>query len=740
MSTLRRHLYILIIPTMLIGAIAILLSSYFISLRGFRAIEDEEAVQRTSKVAQGVAAELEALDAAVLDYSAWDDTCAFVAGTRPDYPASNLVDSLYEGFDLNLVVILDQAGQVVWGEAFCLESGERMPFPAALREHLLPGSPLLSHHHPTSSVTGSLALGSESWLVASRPIVTGNEEGPIRGTVVMGRLITESYLAELSERLGQTLIVEGVGTASPDMRSVDADSTDIATGTTMEEDVIRGRVAVSDIYADSSLLLRFDAPRLIYGQGLRTATAQAHTLVAIIVLLVATLIAILEQSIFRPLSRLAQAVRALRTGALNHLSTDHKQCKELDLVAEEINDLVKQLEASKDRLRDRYQEAKTLADQDPLTGLLNHRALFERLEQALHRARQQAEPLSLVLMDIDDFKHINDSFGHLKGDKILRVAAGIIESCGRKNDVLGRYGGDEFVALLPGTTQEEAVRFARRILASMADESRTRNLGLPEGIPLLLSCGVASYPECGQDVNELVAYADANLYRAKAAGGGMVTEKSFSQEAEETRGGTFAILEGLIAAINNKDRYTRRHSEEVAAHAVRMAEALGLSDEEQRSIRIAGLLHDVGKIGVPENVLRRPEGLEPAERAIIERHVEIGELLIRDVPYAKSVREAVGAHHERWDGNGYPKGLRGADIPLGGRILAVADTFSAVTSRRPYRDARSRAEARTILLEARGSQLDPELVDVLLETLADNGKEAESKHGGSLAGALSPTV
>lgn len=399
-------------------------------------------------------------------------------------------------------------------------------------------------------------------------------------------------------------------------------------------------------------------------------------------------------------------------------------------MVEEINDLVGQLEASKKTLRDRYHEAKTLADQDPLTGLLNHRALFEHLDDALRRARQQTEHLSVVLMDFDDFKYINDSYGHLKGDQILRRAAGVIKACARKNDLLGRYGGDEFLAILPGATQEEAVTFANRIIASLAGKERTQDVDLPREMPIFVSCGVASYPECGEEVNELVAYADANLYRAKAAGGGMVTAKQSSEEAEEAQGGTFGILEGLIAAINNKDRYTRRHSEEVAAHAVRVAESLGLSDEEQRSIRIAGLLHDVGKIGVPENVLRKPGELDPAERAIVERHVEIGELLIRDVPYARAVREAVGAHHERWDGNGYPKGLRGAEIPLGGRILAVADTFSAITSRRPYRDALSPEEAQAILLQARGNQLDPELVDILLATLPQGRRDGEPERAG----------
>lgn len=732
MPTLRRHLYMLIIPTMAIGAIVILLSSYLISLRGFSALEEQEAERQTLRVAQGVAAELADLDADVMDYSSWNDTCSFVVGADPDYPASNLTDSLYEAFRLNLVVILDDAGRMVWGEGYSLESGDRMPLPATLGEHLLPGSPLLSHQRPESSVAGSLLLGDESWLIASRPIVTSDGEGPIRGTVLMGRLITESYLAELSERLGQPLAVEAASTRSQEMVSVDSVSTGLTASTTIEGDVIRGQVAVNDIHGGPGLTVRFDGPRLIYGEGMRTARAQAHALAVMILVLMVIQVAILERSIFRPLSRLAQAVRALRTGALANLPQDRLRRRELDLVVEEINDLVEEVEASKKALRDRYLEAKTLADQDPLTGLLNHRALFEHLDYALCRARQRAEHLSVVLMDFDDFKYINDSYGHLRGDEILRRAAGIIKTCARKNDLVGRYGGDEFLAILPGTTQEEAVRLANRILASMAGEGRSQDADSPGEMPILMSCGVASYPECAEDVNELVAYADANLYRAKAAGGGMVTARHSPEETEEAQGGTFGILEGLVAAINNKDRYTRRHSEEVAALAVCVAESLGLSDEEQRSIRIAGLLHDVGKIGVPENVLRKPDRLEPAERAIIERHVEIGELLIRDIPYARAVREAVGSHHERWDGKGYPRGLRETAIPLGGRILAVADTYSAITSRRPYRDARSREEARTILMHARGRQLDPQLVDVLLEALPNGEKVVQRERDGYL--------
>ena len=184
------------------------------------------------------------------------------------------------------------------------------------------------------------------------------------------------------------------------------------------------------------------------------------------------------------------------------------------------------------------------------------------------------------------------------------------------------------------------------------------------------------------------------------------------------------MLDGLVAAVDNKDHYTRQHSEDVTAYAVALAGELGLSAESQRTVRIAGLLHDVSKIGVPDRILRKPARLSDDETEIVKQHASLGEVIIKSVPNIGEVVDAVSAHHERFDGRGYPRGQAGAEIPLLGRILAVADAYSAMTTDRPYRRALSAQDARAELGRAAGSHLDPEVVRAFLSLYTAEGAVA----------------
>lgn len=360
----------------------------------------------------------------------------------------------------------------------------------------------------------------------------------------------------------------------------------------------------------------------------------------------------------------------------------------------------------------RYEEAKYLADRDPVTGLLNHRAIHEALEQELRRSLRSGHGFSLLMMDLDGFKLFNDTYGHPVGDQILRQVALTMGESARTTDVLARYGGDEFMILLPDTDADGAVALAERLRASLMASPYVALDGV--SVPIRLSCGVATYPENGRLSHDLVGFADTNLYLSKQQGGDTITAGAGFERPEVARSGTFSVLDGLITAIDNKDHYTRHHSEDVTRYAMALARALGVSEESQRTLRIAALLHDVGKIGVPDSILRKPGRLEEDEISVLRQHALLGEMIIKDVPNAVDVIMAVGAHHERYDGQGYPRGLRGAEIPLLGRVLAVADAYSAMTSDRPYRKAMTRAQARSELMRAAGSHLDFDLVRVFL--------------------------
>jgi diguanylate cyclase (GGDEF)-like protein/putative nucleotidyltransferase with HDIG domain len=362
----------------------------------------------------------------------------------------------------------------------------------------------------------------------------------------------------------------------------------------------------------------------------------------------------------------------------------------------------------------RYEEARYLADHDPVTGLLNHRAFHQRLAQETKRAQRGFQELSVVMMDLDNFKLFNDTYGHPAGDTVLREIASVLSEATRDSDVLGRYGGDEFVALLPETGADGALTLAERFRAAMASRPF-----VPQGgpaVPIQMSFGIATFPHDAQSSHELVGCADVNLYRSKQRGGDAITSaEDSSMDADDI--GAFGIMDGLVTAVDNKDHYTRQHSEQVTSYAAALAEELGLSEDSQRTLRIAGLLHDVGKIGVPDRILRKPGRLTADERDVIKQHARLGEMIIKEVPNIADVLAAVGSHHERLDGAGYPRGLKGEEIPLLGRILAVADSYSAMTSDRPYRKALTLDQAREQLLKAAGTQLDTKLVHLFLSRL-----------------------
>ena len=371
-------------------------------------------------------------------------------------------------------------------------------------------------------------------------------------------------------------------------------------------------------------------------------------------------------------------------------------------------------------LADRYEGAAYLAERDSLTGLLNHGGIHRRLEEEVSRAHRYGRQLSFLIIDLDDFKLFNDTYGHPAADRVLVQVSRLLLQLKRGPDILGRYGGDEFVAILPETDAQGAMAMAERLRAALASNPYIAPNGLT--VPVCASLGIATYPQDASTAQALVAHADANLYESKQQDNESIMTGQLLLREGLVRAGSFGVLDGLVTTVHRKDRYTRRHSEDVTNYAISLARALGLSEEDQRTLRIAGLLHDVGKIAVPDRILRKPGLLSEAEYAIVKQHTAFGKMIIKDVPNLQDVLAAVAAHHERVDGRGYPNGLRGEDIPLLARILAIADTYSAITSDRPYRAARSAEEARNELLRVAGSQLDPRLVEVFLsECLVEDG-------------------
>jgi diguanylate cyclase (GGDEF)-like protein len=366
---------------------------------------------------------------------------------------------------------------------------------------------------------------------------------------------------------------------------------------------------------------------------------------------------------------------------------------------------------------------------DPLTGSLNHGALVAHLATEVERAREAGTPLGVVLVDIDNFRLLNDNHGHRAGDLALLAVAAELRRQLPESIVMGRYGPDEFLLLAPAGAVAEMEPAVARLRSALADLSL--QFDATERLPLTVSAGLCTYPEHGSSVTILLASAASTLEEAKASGGDTVRVAGAVEPTGVATSG-FDVLQGLVLAVDTKDRYTKRHSDDVARYGVFLAERLGLDPDFVRTIHVAGLLHDVGKIGIPSPILRKPGKLTAAEYEIVKQHVALGDMIVRDLPDIDIIRAGIRHHHERWDGEGYLDRLAGEGIPLIGRILAVGDAFSAMTTTRPYRKALDLREALTRLEDAAGSQLDEALVRVFVEGI-------ETDANAPLPGVVGPT-
>ena len=344
------------------------------------------------------------------------------------------------------------------------------------------------------------------------------------------------------------------------------------------------------------------------------------------------------------------------------------------------------------------------AVRDGLTGLANHGFLLEELNRHLDRAEPRG---AVALLDIDNFRLLNAGHGHRAGDEALRRSAAVLAAVAQPGQLYGRFGPDEF--LLACFVDEGQLLGSLEAMKAALAEVDLR-FGDSERLPLSVSVGVARIPEDGRNALDLLAVAEAALREAKTAGGQVtkVADQSTigSLAAQNT---VFGVFEGLLVSVDTKDHYTRAHSEDVTGYALFLADELRLDDEERRLLRLAGLLHDIGKIGIPDGILRKPAPLTGEEYDIVKQHVALGDAIVGAVPQLAEVRAGVRHHHERWDGDGYLDGLQGEAIPRLARILAVADAYSAMTTTRPYRKALSPSDALARLAQAAGSQLDPEL-------------------------------
>jgi len=381
-----------------------------------------------------------------------------------------------------------------------------------------------------------------------------------------------------------------------------------------------------------------------------------------------------------------------------------------------------------------FLQVEARATHDRLTGVANRETLLTTLVSEIERATRHHKSLSLAFIDIDRFKPINDTYGHNSGDAVLRQIAALISDNVRASDLFGRYGGEEFMLILPETTADEAVVLAEKLRSLVMQFPLVIAGG--QLLQITISIGVAGDVGSQLQVDRLVDQADAAMYAAKSMGRNRTyLFRALDEEAPvrrapisaERRAAATAIgrwandtaTEALASVLAPQPNHRGRPSDMIASLATGIALEMGLPRDEIERIRIAALLHDLGKLAVPSEILDKPTTLSDTEWQAIGEHPRIGQVILEQ---ASSLREAIPVvlhHHERFNGGGYPHGLKGAEIPLGARIVAVADAYHAMIHERPYSSARAHHEALGELRTHAGSQFDPDVVAVFCQIYAE---------------------
>ena len=428
-----------------------------------------------------------------------------------------------------------------------------------------------------------------------------------------------------------------------------------------------------------------------------------------------------------------------RINIITQLRAEVVQLKESNA---RLKKFTRTLEKSNHTILQSNKKLSKLALKDPHTGLYNRRYLKETLEKELSLAKRHAQSLSVLMMDIDYFKSINDAYGHTFGDLVLKQFAQTLKKAIRKYDIIFRFGGEEFVIISPRMDRPTSLILAKRLLKTIHAHRFGNKTHV---IKLKLSIGVASYPEDGLVIRgiDLVYLADQILNKVKEHGG----NKVFSSEDIEKIEGNLpsgnetsvdmellkkkvyrlsqranqSLIEAIFAVaktIGLKDWYSDTFTQRTMHYASEIAKMLKLPKNEIEHIRKAAILHDIGKVGISENILLKKSKLTMREFEIIKKHPQLSTDIIRPLYFLRGTIPLILYHHERWDGKGYPHGLNGNEIPFGARIIAIVDAYQSLTSNRPYRKAYVKSNAMKILKRESGTKFDPRVAAAFLKILS----------------------
>lgn len=712
-------LFLIVIITLGLNSI---LNNTIIS-SNFSKIEKEYAILSANQSSKIVQSKIDELEGIVQEYAFWDENYNKVQEENIDatWYKQNFTEWLPDKKGIDLIVILNRDKKMI--AQYGLNNINDI-----LNDNKILQSLNENEYNEDSRVSGFKKYGGDIYMISECPIFKNTTEGNCQGVVIMGKKVSSLFVEEIKEEFGSDVFI----TYDNKFVSNEEISKDVNKNIAIinknknnpvykvDNSKIIGSLPIADISGNNIGYMNVIKSRDTFLSIQKLLQRNSFAVMILSTMIILILGFRFKGIIVKPIKSLENQIKSMeKNNLLIHANVNGTN--EVINLAESFNHMVDKIYEHKKE----NQELKVYANTDCLTSLYNHKYYFESIKNKLAEGNKQ---IAVMFCDIDKFKLTNDTYGHEVGDFLLREASKIIKDVVKDKGMVFRYGGEEFVVMMCDYTSEEAFIEAEKIRKSIAENQELQKYA--NYFPITISIGIASYPQHALDAEGLIEKSDTAMYYSKQSGRNQCNIYNenmnvFLKDGNDDRTKDInkeLLMESVLAiaeAVDAKDKYTGEHSKMVSKYAILLGEKLGLTESEKNKLRIGALLHDCGKIGVPDSIIRKPERLSDEEFTIIKSHTLLGYNIIKHMTNDEEIINCVRSHHERWDGRGYPDGLSGNSIKLVARIVCIADVYHAMTSDRPYRKALTKKDAIDEFISGKGTQFDPKLVNAFVEIIKD---------------------
>ena len=684
-------------------------------------IEKQETLSKINQSKKIFDYQINNIKSVVKDYAIWDNVYDKIQDKviDKDWFTINYPNWLVNQLDINLIIVANRNKEII------LQYGLNGTSDSILNNNKVSHLFNQDIYNENLSCSGFIQYNGDIYLIGVCPIFKTTTEGISRGVVILGRKISPTFIQGLEDQLGndmfitynnQLICTDDMKKELKDHNCISKKDNDTSIYEWNESKII-GNYPIIDISGTNLGHINIIQPRDMF-VSTRKLIERNTFFAAIISGIFLFLIGFkLKGIIVNPIKNLENDIKNMEDENLL-VHTNISGPNEIISLSESFNHMVDNIQEHKKE----NEELKLSSNIDSLTSAYTHKYYFESLNRQISEGHKQ---ISVLFCDIDKFKLTNDTYGHETGDLLLIEIAKIMKDETKNNGMVFRYGGEEFVIILWDYNSEEAFVVAEMIRNKVAKSGKLQQY--IDYFPITISIGISSYPNHALDAAGLIQKADIAMYYSKQNGRNQCTTyrtdlNDFFKNSKEFSKKELVMDSALSLseAVDAKDDYTGKHSKMVSRYSILIAEKLNFTEEEKNILRIGALLHDCGKIGIPDNIISKPDKLSDDEFTMIKSHTILGNNIIKYITNDEKIICCVRSHHERWDGKGYPDGISGTSINLFARIVCIADVYHAMASDRPYRKALPKEIVIQEFIKGRGTQFDPELADIIVEMIKES--------------------